>query len=176
MFLIIPGVPFSTTTPSKTPWAACRRATSTASFSSTPASTRTSGSTSSRPSQWLAPVRASEETPSPPSPPSSTPPCACFQRGPCVPSDTSCVSDSTAPGKVADKVVIENTRDSTFVFMEGSEDAYVGYMTIRVTTLLFINLFIFHVTEKVLVTSSQRNGFVILIGRRVCLSVVVQPR
>lgn len=39
----------------------------------------------------------------------------------------------TAPGKVADKVVIENTRDSTFVFMEGSEDAYVGYMTIRVS-------------------------------------------
>lgn len=38
----------------------------------------------------------------------------------------------TAPGKVADKVIIENTRDSTFVFMEGSEDAYVGYMTIRV--------------------------------------------
>lgn len=37
-----------------------------------------------------------------------------------------------APGKVADKVVIENTRDSTFVFMEGSEDAYVGYMTIKV--------------------------------------------
>ncbi|CAH6778078.1 Fbxo11 [Phodopus roborovskii] len=36
-----------------------------------------------------------------------------------------------APGKVADKVIIENTRDSTFVFMEGSEDAYVGYMTIR---------------------------------------------
>ncbi|CDR18340.1 unnamed protein product [Oncorhynchus mykiss] len=36
-----------------------------------------------------------------------------------------------APGKVSDKVVIENTRDSTFVFMEGSEDAYVGYMTIR---------------------------------------------
>ncbi|KAM6951387.1 F-box only protein 11 isoform 3-T3 [Aplochiton taeniatus] len=36
-----------------------------------------------------------------------------------------------AAGKVADKVVIENTRDSTFVFMEGSEDAYVGYMTIR---------------------------------------------
>uniref|UniRef100_A0A672MXH3 F-box only protein 11 n=1 Tax=Sinocyclocheilus grahami TaxID=75366 RepID=A0A672MXH3_SINGR len=36
-----------------------------------------------------------------------------------------------ASGKVADKVVIENTRDSTFVFMEGSEDAYVGYMTIR---------------------------------------------
>lgn len=40
----------------------------------------------------------------------------------------------TAPGKVADKVVIENTRDSTFVFMEGSEDAYVGYMTIRVSS------------------------------------------
>lgn len=38
----------------------------------------------------------------------------------------------SAPGKVADKVVIENTRDSTFVFMEGSEDAYVGYMTIKV--------------------------------------------
>lgn len=37
-----------------------------------------------------------------------------------------------APGKVAEKVIIENTRDSTFVFMEGSEDAYVGYMTIRV--------------------------------------------
>uniref|UniRef100_A0A669DUJ4 F-box protein 11a n=1 Tax=Oreochromis niloticus TaxID=8128 RepID=A0A669DUJ4_ORENI len=36
-----------------------------------------------------------------------------------------------APGKVAEKVIIENTRDSTFVFMEGSEDAYVGYMTIR---------------------------------------------
>lgn len=41
-------------------------------------------------------------------------------------------SSSSAPGKVADKVVIENTRDSTFVFMEGSEDAYVGYMTIKV--------------------------------------------
>lgn len=39
----------------------------------------------------------------------------------------------SAPGKVADKVVIENTRDSTFVFMEGSEDAYVGYMTIKVS-------------------------------------------
>lgn len=38
----------------------------------------------------------------------------------------------SAPGKVAEKVIIENTRDSTFVFMEGSEDAYVGYMTIRV--------------------------------------------
>lgn len=37
-----------------------------------------------------------------------------------------------APGKVAEKVIIENTRDSTFVFMEGSEDAYVGFMTIRV--------------------------------------------
>ncbi|KAM9804338.1 F-box only protein 11a [Neosynchiropus ocellatus] len=36
-----------------------------------------------------------------------------------------------APGKVTEKVIIENTRDSTFVFMEGSEDAYVGYMTIR---------------------------------------------
>lgn len=41
-------------------------------------------------------------------------------------------SSPSAPGKVADKVVIENTRDSTFVFMEGSEDAYVGYMTIKV--------------------------------------------
>lgn len=40
-----------------------------------------------------------------------------------------------APGKVADKVIIENTRDSTFVFMEGSEDAYVGYMTIRVRNM-----------------------------------------
>nr|XP_032803539.1 F-box only protein 11 isoform X3 [Petromyzon marinus] len=36
-----------------------------------------------------------------------------------------------APGKVADKVIIENTRDSTFVFMEGSEDAYVGFVTIK---------------------------------------------
>uniref|UniRef100_A0A8C9FS25 F-box protein 11 n=1 Tax=Pavo cristatus TaxID=9049 RepID=A0A8C9FS25_PAVCR len=41
------------------------------------------------------------------------------------------ISCFAAPGKVADKVIIENTRDSTFVFMEGSEDAYVGYMTIR---------------------------------------------
>lgn len=42
----------------------------------------------------------------------------------------------SAPNKVADKVIIENTRDSTFVFMEGSEDAYVGYMTIKVTVCL----------------------------------------
>lgn len=51
----------------------------------------------------------------------------------------SCEHDSVslvAPGKVADKVVIENTRDSTFVFMEGSEDAYVGYMTIKVNIRL----------------------------------------
>lgn len=40
---------------------------------------------------------------------------------------------SSAPGKVADKVVIENTRDSTFVFMEGADDTYVGYMTIKVS-------------------------------------------
>jgi F-box protein 11 len=46
-------------------------------------------------------------------------------------------TSSPAPGKVADKVIIENTRDSTFVFMEGSEDAYVGYMTIRVRTFSF---------------------------------------
>ena len=46
----------------------------------------------------------------------------------------------SAPGKVADKVVIENTRDSTFVFMEGSEDAYVGYMTIKVNTDLIFPL------------------------------------
>ena len=43
-----------------------------------------------------------------------------------------------APGKVAEKVIIENTRDSTFVFMEGSEDAYVGYMTIRVRLFSFL--------------------------------------
>lgn len=30
-----------------------------------------------------------------------------------------------APGKVADKVIIENTRDSTLFLREGSEDAYV---------------------------------------------------
>lgn len=46
-----------------------------------------------------------------------------------------CTPPPPAPGKVADKVVIENTRDSTFVFMEGSEDAYVGYMTIKVNIL-----------------------------------------
>lgn len=50
-----------------------------------------------------------------------------------------------APGKVADKVIIENTRDSTFVFMEGSEDAYVGYMTIRVGACCPVQShFIFH--------------------------------
>lgn len=48
--------------------------------------------------------------------------------------ELSLLSPPSAPGKVADKVVIENTRDSTFVFMEGSEDAYVGYMTIKVNT------------------------------------------
>ncbi|CAH1263615.1 FBXO11 [Branchiostoma lanceolatum] len=36
-----------------------------------------------------------------------------------------------APGKVAEHVVIENTRDSSIVFMEGCEDAFVGFMTIR---------------------------------------------
>lgn len=48
---------------------------------------------------------------------------------------TCCFNALSAPGKVADKVIIENTRDSTFVFMEGSEDAYVGYMTIRVSAM-----------------------------------------
>lgn len=46
-----------------------------------------------------------------------------------------------APGKVAEKVIIENTRDSTFVFMEGSEDAYVGFMTIRVRSTFFLFMF-----------------------------------
>ena len=92
----------------------------------------------------------SEEPVSPVPPPLLPPTPVCFKGVPVVPvvpvcpwvpSDTSCVSYPTAPGKVADKVVIENTRDSTFVFMEGSEDAYVGYMTIRVTMFVFINLF-----------------------------------
>lgn len=43
---------------------------------------------------------------------------------------------------MAEKVIIENTRDSTFVFMEGSEDAYVGFMTIRVRKAFF------HVFDK----------------------------
>lgn len=34
-------------------------------------------------------------------------------------------------GKVVDKVIIENIRDLIFVFMEGFEDVYVGYMIIR---------------------------------------------
>ena len=45
-------VPISTTTPSKTPWAGCRRPISTAWYSSTPGSTPTNGSTSSRQSRW----------------------------------------------------------------------------------------------------------------------------
>lgn len=36
-----------------------------------------------------------------------------------------------APGKVTSEVIIENTHTSTFVFMEGSEESYIGYMTIR---------------------------------------------
>lgn len=48
----------------------------------------------------------------------------------------------SAPGKVADKVVIENTRDSTFVFMEGSEDAYVGFMTIKVNEYPLVIFFL----------------------------------
>ena len=31
------------------------------------------------------------------------------------------------------EVIIENTHTSTFVFMEGSEESYIGYMTIRVS-------------------------------------------
>lgn len=55
----------------------------------------------------------------------------------------------SAPGKVADKVVIENTRDSTFVFMEGSEDAYVGYMTIKVNKLPFcLHFMAFQTNQK----------------------------
>lgn len=42
-------------------------------------------------------------------------------------------------------MVIENTRDSTFVFMEGSEDAYVGYMTIRVSNVHSRSFFFFFV-------------------------------
>ena len=65
-------------------------------------------------------------------------PTICDHLGEDGPAACVCVIDDdlppVAPGKVADKVVIENTRDSTFVFMEGSEDAYVGYMTIRVST------------------------------------------
>lgn len=49
-----------------------------------------------------------------------------------------------APGKVAEKVIIENTRDSTFVFMEGSEDAYVGFMTIRVRRAFSCSRFDLH--------------------------------
>lgn len=49
-----------------------------------------------------------------------------------------CSVNFAAAGKVAEKVIIENTRDSTFVFMEGSEDAFVGYMTIRVRTPLLV--------------------------------------
>lgn len=66
---------------------------------------------------------------------------------------------SSAPGKVADKVVIENTRDSTFVFMEGSEDAYVGYMTIKVNIdLTFPLIFLF---QPVLLTKLEECFYII---------------
>lgn len=110
---------FSTTTPSKTLSEAVRSLTLTAWYSSTLVSTLTNGSTSSRLSRWSEPV--------------------CFIQSHGYSLSCVCLHFSiwlsgsfSAPGKVAEKVIIENTRDSTFVFMEGSEDAYVGYMTIRV--------------------------------------------
>ena len=40
-----------------------------------------------------------------------------------------------APGKITDKVIVENMRDSTVVFMEGADDAYIGYMTVKVSLI-----------------------------------------
>lgn len=64
---------------------------------------------------------------------------------------------------MAEKVIIENTRDSTFVFMEGSEDAYVGFMTIRVRRAFF------HVLDKDGSTFEKNTP------KCVCVSPAVQP-
>lgn len=63
-----------------------------------------------------------------------------------------------APGKVAEKVIIENTRDSTFVFMEGSEDAYVGFMTIRVRMFPVCRLHGLYTVYCVFITFVGRPG------------------
>ncbi|PIK52113.1 putative F-box only protein 11 isoform X1 [Apostichopus japonicus] len=36
-----------------------------------------------------------------------------------------------APGDITDSVIVENSKESTFLFMEGCEDAYLGYISIR---------------------------------------------
>lgn len=117
----------STMTPLRMLSEGARSRTLTAWYSSTLVFTQTNGSTSSRLSQWSELVCVSAVM-------ATVTLCVCLVSS-LIDSDS-----FVAPGKVAEKVIIENTRDSTFVFMEGSEDAYVGYMTIRVRWL-FVSFF-----------------------------------
>jgi len=39
----------------------------------------------------------------------------------------------TAPGIVADNVIIERQSESTITFCEGAKDAYLGYVTLKVS-------------------------------------------
>jgi len=39
----------------------------------------------------------------------------------------------TAPGNVIDHVVIERESESTVMFVEGAKEAYLGYVTLKVS-------------------------------------------
>ncbi|XP_072031074.1 F-box only protein 11-like isoform X2 [Amphiura filiformis] len=45
--------------------------------------------------------------------------------------DTPVCIVGAAPGHIPDSVIVENSKESTFVFIEGCEDAYLGHISIR---------------------------------------------
>lgn len=53
-----------------------------------------------------------------------------------------------APGNVAENVVLERESESTITFVEGAREAYLGYMTLKVSWYCMIKLY-----YTVLVTS-----------------------
>lgn len=44
----------------------------------------------------------------------------------------------SAPGNVMDHVIIERASESTIVFVEGARDAYLGYVTLKVSCVTFL--------------------------------------
>lgn len=49
--------------------------------------------------------------------------------------DTNVIMIGAAPGNVIDNVIIERGTESTITFVEGAKEAYLGYVTLKVSVL-----------------------------------------
>lgn len=60
--------------------------------------------------------------------------------------DTNVIMIGAAPGNVIDNVIIERGTESTITFVEGAKEAYLGYVTLKVSVL---DIMLFYIKKKV---------------------------